>query len=134
MSCVAGVKPGCLTLVAARNGTFRQDFTFADDNGPLDLTGWTGRLQVRAAPGAAAVLMDVSSAAPTGAGSQILFIDPASGVLEVYIGNGDLVALPAGSPVATPAQFAYDLVLTEPGGDFAPFLQGGFLVTEGVTR
>lgn len=134
MSCAAGASPGVLTLIAPRNGIFRQDFTFADDSGPLDFTGWSARMQVRAGPGSTPAYLDVNSSAPTPNSSQILFTDPTNGVLEIFLSNGDLVTLPSGSPVANPASFAYDLVLTEPGGDFAPYLQGAFLLTEGVTR
>lgn len=138
MSCAAGVIPGVLTLIAARNGSFRIDLNLTDDAGPLDLTGYSARMQVRASPGAVPAYLDINSTSPSSNGSQLAFLtDATSGVtciLEVYISNADLIALPAGSPVASPVNLAYDIVLTEPGGDFAPYLQGAFLVTEGVTR
>lgn len=134
MSCAAGVIPGALTLVAARNGSFRKDFTFSDDDGPLDFTGWSARMQVRASPGSTPAFLDINDASPSPYGSQILFIDLTGGQLEIYISITDLGMLPSGNPVSNPASFAYDLILTEPGGDADPFLQGAFIVTEGVTR
>ncbi len=135
MTCAAGVIPGVLTLIAPRNGVLRFDAPFTDDQGPLDFTGWTARMQVRTSPGSVPALIDINSTAPNANGSMLSFIDPPSGgILEVFISNRDLNTLAVGSPVSSPAAFAFDVVLTEPGGDFAPYLQGAFLVTEGVTR
>lgn len=128
------IKPARVDLPATRNGDLRTTVTLSDDAGAaIDLTGFHARLQVRARPGAEGeALVSISDQQETANGSGITIIDAAAGQLEIFIDKADWAAIP---PVTEPqALLAWDLVLTEPGGDEDPYLGGQLIFREGVTR
>jgi len=84
---------------------------------PVDLTGFTAAMQIRAYPLASAVLYDASSNITLG-------------------GNAGTISLEI--PAATTAGFTwwaavYDLLLTDPSGSVTRFLNGSVTVSPGVT-
>ena len=123
----------------------------------LDLTGWTGAMQLRDAPGGE-LRLALSTGAPTANGSGLTvfsspvldclgnqtfdyFGNPAvlSGLI-VLISQEDMQELPV-SPMygdsTNPSVFAYDLILTDASEVSPPFprrwLFGSFAVSQGVT-
>lgn len=84
---------------------------------PVDLTGWTASMQIRAFPLASSVLYDASSNITLGG---------TAGTISLAI------------PGATTAGFSwwsgvYDLLLTNPSGAVTRFLSGSVTVSPGVT-
>lgn len=128
MSCGSG------NITVRRNGFIRESFLFEDDAGAtLDFTGWHVRMQVRPTPGADdPALLDLNDLTPTANASLLTFTDP--GTLEVYVSNNDILTLPEGATADDPWIGAFDIVLTDTGGDGEPYISGSFVVVEGVTR
>src|SRR5262249_23939428 len=101
---------------------------------PLDITGFTARMQVRILPGAyGEPLLDVESDEPNDAGSQITMPNAAQGQINVTIKAADFAGFPVSANPKLPAALYYDLVLSG-GGVTDPYVKGKFLFSEGVTR
>lgn len=130
------ILPGNYPITAFRNGVYRDQIAMADGAGaPIDMTGWTGRMQVRVSAGAAdPALIDINTSTPTSNGSVITLVTPAAGVFEIYIAVDDWATVPKGSPVSIDAMMTYDIVWTEPGGDANVWQNGSLTLKEGVTR
>lgn len=92
-----------------------------DLNSPVDLTGYTAKLQVRPAPGMPAVL-SLTSTPPAG-----LTINDAEGTI-------DIVATAAQTGDITPGAYLWELELTSPGGAVTTIVAAAsFRVREQVT-
>jgi hypothetical protein len=84
---------------------------------PVDLTGWTAAMQIRAYPGASSVLYDASS--------------------DITLG-GDAGTISLTIPASATEGFTfwsavYDLLLTDPSGNVTRFIGGSVTVSPGVT-
>jgi len=90
---------------------------------PVDLTGYSTRMQVRPDYASATVLLELTPA------NGRITITPASGKLDLYISDADTAAL---TFTDTPA--VYDLELIEPGGDVIRLLKGTVTLSPEVTR
>ena len=127
------IKPAIATLTAFRNGDFSVAITLADSNGPIDLTGFVARMQVREREGATGNPLVAVTESSTIAGSVISYIDRAGGKLEVLIKKADWSAIPAvESNLAR--NFAWDLLLKDATDFECPYLRGPFAFNEGVTQ
>lgn len=84
---------------------------------PVNLTGWTASLQIRAFPLASSILYDASSDITLGG---------AAGTIELVI--------PASATEGfTWFSGVYDMLLTDPSGNVTRFLWGNVTVSPGVT-
>ena len=92
----------------------------------IDMTGWTGRMQIRAEADAA-ILLEASSA------NGRIITGPQSGSdrtwqLLVYLSDGDTSSLPAGFVGR------YDIELTKTDGKANTWYAGAFCVEGDITR
>ena len=128
--------PAEADIRVARNGVYRDLLYFRQSGQTFDITGWAARMQVRRYPGEAGTpLIDRGTSVTSSNGSHIAITDAAGGILEIFIAKADIAALPeAATPPQPQSIFAYDVVLTEPGGDENVYLKGALVVDEGVTK
>jgi hypothetical protein len=104
-----------------QGATFSLGFAYLDPAGvPIDLTGWTARMQVRDRVGGK-VLADLS----TENGS--ITIDPLVGRLQVTIARTVTRQMPTGLAI-------YDLFIVSPDDFAIKFLEGEVKVVGSVTR
>ncbi len=124
-------------LIAARNTDMREPFgLLGEDDGPLDLSAATLKMQVRlygAQPGAALVsLVEV-----TDDSEGIRVVDAAGGIIRISIDQDTLADMPggptAGSEPNQPDTFVYDLVITWAAPIEPVAMAGTFTLYPGVT-
>ncbi len=87
---------------------------------PVDLTGYTANMQVRASAASAVILLDLSSSAGD------ITITPGEGIIEIIISDEDTALI-------TWATGVYDLILTNPAGQKTRIIEGKVTVSSGVT-
>jgi hypothetical protein len=90
------------------------------EGGPIDLTNWSARMQIRAASDPAPLYADLSS---TGTG---IVLGGAAGTIVISISAADTAAFPAG--VAK-----YDLFMTDPASATSCLVFGNVTIRAGVT-
>jgi hypothetical protein len=91
--------------------------TVGASSGPVDLTGYTAALQIRAFPLSTTILYDASSNITLGTINGAITLDiPASATATFTWWMG-----------------VYDLILTDSSGNVTRLLQGSVTVTPGVT-
>lgn len=112
--------PGLVNFICPQGSTFRRTLTYTLDDIPIDLSGYSSRLQVRQAYYSTEPLLSLAS------GSGIT-IDGLEGTIDIYISNSDTSDLPPGSHV-------YDLEIISPSSDVSRLIEGTFIVTPEVTR
>jgi hypothetical protein len=126
--------PYDLPLRMRRNeDPLRLQFNVTEDGTPVDMTaGYSVRMQVRAYPGQAGTALLSLSGAATAAGSVI---NRNANGFELVIHKADVGAgtFPADLGERKPWVGAYDILVTEPGGDVTPWYAGSFTIDEGVT-
>src|ERR1044072_5018457 len=96
-----------------------------EDETPIDLTGWTGALQVRRTADAEEVLLSLTD------GDGIEITDPTDGEITVVISSEKSSAMPART---SDKNWVYDLEVTPLGGGTVRLLDGKFLISHEVTR
>jgi hypothetical protein len=112
--------PGLVNFVCPQGSTFRRTLTYTLDSVPIDLSGYSSRLQVRQAYYSTEPLLSLVS------GSGIT-VGGSAGTIDIYISNSDTSDLPPGSHV-------YDLEIISPSLDVDRLIEGTFIVTPEVTR
>ncbi len=90
---------------------------------PIDITGYSARMQIRPDYASATVLAELT---PANAG---ISITPATGKIDLYISAADTAAL-----TFTDTAAVYDLELIEPGGDVIRLLKGSVTLSPEVTK
>ena len=113
--------PGLVNFVCPQGSTFKRTLLYTIDNVPVDLSGYSARLQVREAYYSADPLL---SLATSGSG---ITISGSSGSISLYVSSTATDSLPAGTHV-------YDLELINPSAEVDRLIQGEWTVTPGVTR
>lgn len=123
MNCGTGIYPLCIN----QGATFTRVFvwiagqcgcgTVGASSGPVDLTGYTAALQIRAYPLATAILYDAS----------------ANLTLGGTAGTITLVIPAANTETFTWWQGVYDLLLTDSSGNATRLLAGAVTVSPAVT-
>lgn len=93
-----------------------------EEEEPIDITGYTAKMQIRSTPASAEVIMELSSAAGT------ITIDGKDGKMELIASAVVTAALPADF------QGVYDLVVTSALGNKEKLLFGTVKVNSGVTK
>lgn len=107
-------------VVTQTNEALSLSLVWAVDGVPVNLTGYSAALQVRAS----AEALDSSLSLTEASG---LTLGGAAGSVGVYASAAQVGAL-------GPGVFAYDLVLTSGGGVSTALLAGDFIVRQGVSR
>lgn len=113
---------GRFDLLVEQGATFHREVLWHDiDERPVDLTGYTAQMQVRASVKSRDVMLELSTA------NGLIVLYPALGKLVLYI--------PATATNALPSKRAvYDLELTSPSGVVTRLLEGSFHISPQVTR
>ena len=115
------MNPGVVNLVCPRGTTFRKVLTYKIGRNPVDITGWTARMQVRERYEADSTLLNITT--------------ENSGI--TLGGTAGTITLNANA--ATTAGFitgvhVYDLELINSAGEVTRLVEGKFTVTPEVTR
>ena len=109
-------------IVIYQGKTYEEPFRFQDASGTvIDMTGWTGRMQIRTAADAATYEIELTTE------NGRIIIDEEAGKVTLYL-TDDLTA------ALTPGSFVYDLELTTSTGRVYGPLYGGVSVKAEVTK
>ena len=123
------VTPGKLNLTIYQGATFRRTLKFelapvppATVGGPINLTGATARMQIRASVDASTVLLELNAI-----NGRLVIIDEQGGVLLLEISAADTAVLNFPSAV-------YDMEIEYANGDVDRVLYGAVKLSKEVTR
>jgi hypothetical protein len=112
--------PGLVNFVCPQGSTFRRTLTYTLDNLPIDLSGYSSRLQVRQAYYSDDPIVSLVS------GSGIT-IGGSAGTIDLFISASTTSNFPTGTHV-------YDLEIVSPSNIVDRLIEGTFNVTPEVTR
>lgn len=113
-------KDGIYDMTCQQGATFTKSITWKDSAGdPVDLTGYTARMQVRADPDTAEILELTTSGGIT---------------LGGVAGTIALLASAATTAALAPGIYRYDLELVSGAGVVTRLLQGRFIVDAEITH
>ena len=112
--------PGLVNFVCPQGSTFRRTLTYTLDNLPINLSGYSSRLQVRQAYYSEDPIISLVS------GSGIT-IGGSAGTIDILIAASATSAFPTGVHV-------YDLEIVSPSNIVDRLIEGTFNVTPEVTR
>lgn len=102
--------------------TFRRELVWLDESEtPVNLSGYSARMQVRASHKTATTLIELSS------GNGRLIIDPTKGKIFMVLSATVTATFPA-------KQYVYDLEIESNDGEVLRLLEGSFTVSPEVTR
>ena len=90
---------------------------------PIDLSGYSARMQVRPDYASTTVLIELST------DNTRITITPLTGTLALFISDADTTAL-----AFTDASAVYDLELIQPGGEVIRLLRGTVTLSPEVTK
>lgn len=114
--------PAKLKFTIYQGATFRKRLTWtAPDGTPIDLSGCTARMQVRAEVESPAVLLSLTTE------NGGLTLGGAAGTVELYVSDEDTGAI-------TWESGAWDLEIVHPSGEVTRLAQGSVAVSPEVTR
>lgn len=114
------VEPGFYTITCYQGATFNKTFTWTIDNSPVNLTGYTARMQVRATKESPTTIVSLTS-------SSGISLGGVNGTIAVNMIPTATAALAAGV-------YVYDLELVSGTGAVTRLLEGKFQVSAEVTR
>jgi hypothetical protein len=132
---VITVEPARLDFVVRRGSTLRRSVTWYSDpvwtdrtetelntgaSTPVDLTGYTGRMQIRKADRTNELVQELTTE-----NGGLTFGDVA-GTITFFISDTD-------TELFTDDDNVYDFEIVEPGGDVVPFLAGKFTMQDQIT-
>lgn len=112
--------PGKYNIVCPQGSTFNQQLTWTIDNDPVDLTGYTARMQVREKH-----ISKVYNLNLTTENGGITLGDE-EGTISITVDATDTSEIIA-------KEYVYDLEL-DSGGEVIRLIEGKFIVTPEVTR
>lgn len=117
------MKPVKHKLVIYQGKTFEEPFRFQEkvSGTVIDMTGWTGRMQIRTAADAADFEIELTTE------NERIIIDEDAGKVTLYL-TDDLTA------ALTPGSYVYDLELVTATGRVYGPLYGGVSVKAEVTK
>lgn len=108
-------------LKIEQGATLRQPFIWLAGGAPVNLTGWTGRMQIRQDVTSSIALATLSTA------NGGIVIDGPSGKFSMYMTAAQTAALSFDTAV-------YDLELVAVNGDVIRIIQGDVVLSPEVTR
>jgi hypothetical protein len=112
--------PGLVNFVCPQGSTFRRTLTYTLDEVPVNLTGYSSRLQVREAYYSTDLVVSLVS------GSGIT-MGGSAGTIDILISASVTSEFPTGTHV-------YDLEIVSPSNIVDRLIEGTFNVTPEVTR
>lgn len=110
-----------LNLIIEKNATFKRKLVWRDRlNKPINLTGYSAKMQIRSAIGSVDVLLELTSA---------------NGRIQLGTVNGAILLLISAADAAllTWSSGVYDLILVAPDGTETRLVEGSVTVSQGVT-
>lgn len=115
---------GLYDMLCEQGATFTRTLTWSGEDGdPVNLTGYTARMQVRKTVADTDTILELTTE-----NGRIAFGSPLSaGKIELTISAADTAAL-------DPIKAVYDLEMVSPTGKVVRLLQGKFTVSAEVTR
>lgn len=113
--------PGSYDIVMPKGSTFNLQMTFKIDNTPVNLTGYTARMQARTGVNVSTTILDMTTE-----NGQIT-LGGALGTISLDLTAAETAAITKNSLV-------YDLELVSGGGVVTRLLEGSIAVTPEVTR
>lgn len=114
--------PGLVNFVCPQGTTFRRTVTYKIDEIPVDLSGYSARLQVRAAHYSSDYIVSLSSGSIGG-----ITLGGSAGTIDILIDADTTANFPNGNHV-------YDLEIISPSEYVDRIIEGSFAVTPEVTR
>jgi hypothetical protein len=112
--------PGRINFVCPQGSTFRKTVTYKIDDVPVNITGYTSRLQVREAHYDTDTIISLTS------GSGIT-LGGSAGTIDILMAASATALFDAGN-------FVYDLEIQSSAGIVDRLIEGSFIVTPEVTR
>lgn len=113
---------GTFDIVATQGKTFVLTSAYQNDDGTaIDLTGYTGRMQVRASSTAEDLIVEL-----TEANGRFLIPSPSTGQVRFQITAADMAGL-------APGVYVYDSELVN-GAIVEPFMSGTFEIQAEITK
>ena len=113
--------PGKYNMVCPQGSTFNLQLTYEIEDVPVDLTGYTARMQVREKHTSTRKVLDLTTE------NGGLATGGAAGTIEILVSESDTTAI-------TAKDYVYDLELVSSSDIVTRILEGKFLVTPEVTR
>lgn len=114
-----------------QSAAFTKSMTWRDSSGvAVNLTGYTGRMQVREKYGSDEPLLELTTS------NGGITLGGSAGTIALFAPADDLAAIDVQNAPGTPPEktLVYDLELTPAGGEPAKLLFGTFVVRRAVTR
>jgi hypothetical protein len=115
------MNPGLVNLVCPQGATFQKVLTYKIGRTPVNITGWTARMQVRENYESASTLLDITTA------NNGIILGGAAGTITLNVNSATTSAFRAGI-------YVYDLELISASGVVTRLIEGRFTVTPEVTR
>jgi hypothetical protein len=112
--------PGKVNFLCPQGSTFNRRLTYKIDDVPVNLSGYSSRLQVRETHYAEETIVALTS------GSGIT-LGGSAGTIDLLISASTTAAFNAGN-------FVYDLEIQSTNGTIDRLIEGSFIVTPEVTR
>lgn len=112
---------GTYNMIVDQGSTFTRSITYNDSAGnPINLTGYTAKMQVRETIDSATVVLELSTT------NGRIALGGVAGTISLTV--------PAANMNFASGQYAYDLELTSAGGVVTRIIMGSFVCRGEVTR
>ena len=115
------IQPGKKDFKLLQGATFEESITWSDDAGPVNLTGYTARMQAREEYESATAFIDITT------GNGGITLGGAAGTIALLLSATATAAI-------TAEHGYYDLELVSPTGRVYRLLQGKICVSKEATR
>ena len=117
---------GTYNIVMEQGATFSQELTWKIDKNPVDLSGYSARMQVRGSGSGNRISTRLALSLTSEAGDITLGGSAGTILIEISASDASNV-IPAG-------KYFYDLELESPNGEVTRLLKGTFNVVAEMTR
>lgn len=115
------MRPGKYNFVCPQGATFSKQLSYLIDSVPVNLTGYTARMQVREKSSSPAKIIDLTTE------NGGITLGGPSGTVQLDISASTTESL-------VPKTYVYDLELVSSGNFVVRLIEGQFTVTPEVTR
>jgi len=113
--------PGRINFLCPQGSTFNKTLTYEVQDVPVNLTGYSSRLQVRE------TYYDTNTIVSLTSGSGGITLGGSAGTIGILISASTTAAF-------APGNWVYDLEIESSGGIVDRLIEGNFVVTPEVTR
>jgi hypothetical protein len=115
------VKPGRYNYRLTQGDTFQNTPVWKINSVPVNITGYTARMQIRRSISSTDKLIELSTE------NGRITVDGVNGMFTLYISPADTAALPSGT-------WVYDFETFAPNGTTTTLLEGAFVIDPQVSR